>query len=242
MYKVIKLIKKYILVTLLFFFFVIGTYLVSNFENTNEVRAVFNMTDLKSKCDIKEIVENTDNYNIKVYYPETKYKKLNEKINEKIKSCIEYFKNEIDGIKPQENTKYQLQITFNSYEYNEYFSYVFEIFYDFGGAHPNAIFWTVTYDVNKNKIIDIKSLVDKNKNILKLLSEYTFNELKSNEKIKENYVEDMLSQGTKPDIENFSNFAFTEKGLKIFFERYSVAPYSSGTFSVVVPYEKLNIL
>jgi hypothetical protein len=36
------------------------------------------------------------------------------------------------------------------------------------------------------------------------------------------------------------NFSFTETGLFFFFNLYEIAPYSAGTFEVVVPYEKIN--
>ena len=233
--------NKYIIIPLLFFFFLFITYFASNAKTIDEVREVFNVENLKANCNIKEIVESTKKYDIKAYYPETKYSNLNNEIKDKINWYIKYFRNEIDGIQEIENVKYKLEITFSSYEYDKYISYVFEIFEDYGGAHPNTSIWTISYDIKRGKVITIESLLNKNDKLLNYLSEYSFENLKSNEEIKENYVEEMLISGTKPVKDNFEKFAFDKDGLKIFFPRYSVAPYSSGTFVVSVPYDKLNL-
>lgn len=242
MYEVINLKKQYILVVLLFFFFIFGTYYVSNYESYENVQQVFNVADLKANCEIKEIKENTDTYDISVYYPETSYTNLNTTIQEKMSYYIDFFKNEIVQLSPLEGRKFELQITFSSDEYEDYISYIFNIFEDFGGAHPSTTMWTITYNIKENKIVDIKYLVDKNKDVLQILSEESFNILKEDEVIKEAQVEEMVLSGTKPKEENFLDFAFTQDGLKIFFERYSIAPYALGDFVVTISYDKLNIL
>ena len=52
----------------------------------------------------------------------------------------------------------------------------------------------------------------------------------------------MILDGTLPKKENFSNFAFTDKGLLVFFNRYQIAPYSFGSFNITIPYSDLDIL
>ena len=52
----------------------------------------------------------------------------------------------------------------------------------------------------------------------------------------------MLLEGTSPKEENFKNFAFSKDGLILFFEQYQVAPYSEGSFRVVIPYDKIKEL
>ena len=234
--------KKYIFIALLFFCFLICTYYGSSYNNIQEVKEVFNIADLKANCDIKEIKDITDKYDISVYYPQSSYINLNTVIEDKMKYYVDFFKNEIEGLSLTEGRKYQMQITFSSYEYEDYISYVFEILEDYGGAHPNITIWTISYNIKEDKIIDMRYLVDKNKEILNVLSQLSYDNLKNNEKIKENYVENMLLNGTKANEENFLDFAYTTEGLKIFFERYSVAPYSSGEFTVTIPYDKLNII
>ena len=41
--------------------------------------------------------------------------------------------------------------------------------------------------------------------------------------------------------DNFKNFAFTPNGFTVYFNRYQVAPYSYGSFYIIIPYSELNI-
>lgn len=235
---------KVILAVFLFFAFVIGTYVTNFVKNQEivEVREVFNVSSLKSNCDIKEIKETTEDFEIEVYYPESKYSKLNKEIKTKMDRYINEFKDEMGEYNKIENNKFLLKINFDSYEYQEYISYVFHIFVDTHGAHPNTYTWTISYNTKTNEIVDMKNLVEKNKELLNLLSEYSLEKLKQNDKIKEDNTLDMLLDGTKPNIDNFSKFAFDKDGLKIFFQRYDVAPYYLGEFEITVPYDKIGIL
>lgn len=235
---------KSILAVLLFFAIVIGTYLI-NFVNKNEtleVRAVFSANDLKANCDIKEIKEVEEDYEIEIYYPESNYISLNEEIKNKMEKYINEFKEEIKEFEKVGDNKFTLSINFDSYEYEEYISYVFHIFVDMQGAHPNTYIWTISYNIKSNEIVDITSLIKKNQDLLNVLSEYTYSYLENDEKIKDGNVDEMLLNGTKPVSDNFSKFAFTKEGLKVFFQRYDVAPYYLGEFEVTVPYDKLKNL
>lgn len=232
---------NYILVILLFFFFVLGTFYASNDLKNENVQEVFNLADLKANCQIKEIKQTTDRFDIDVYYPESLYRDLNLVIEEKMNYHVENFLALIDELTLLEGRKFKLQITFSSNEYKDYISYVFEVFEDYCGAHPGTTIWTISYDTKENKIVDIKYLSNKNKDILNILSKESFEILKMDEVIKEAQVEEMVLDGTKPKEKNFSDFAFTEEGFKIFFERYSIAPYALGDFVVIIPYDKLNI-
>lgn len=181
--------------------------------------------------------DNLHNYEINIDYPKITYNKLNNLIKEKIDTYINTFKNDIKNIYVQQDQYYTLNITYDSYIYKQYISYVFYIEYYTGGAHPNHEIWTIIYDTNLNQVITIDDLIKKDKNILNILSNISRNELIKNKNIVDI---NMLMTGTKPINENFSRFVFSDKGLIIFFERYQVAPYSSGNFNVIVPYNKIH--
>ncbi len=177
-----------------------------------------------------------DDYKIKVYYPDTKYLKLDNTIDKKIGEIVSEFKNELTLNQVIPNFVSDLIITYDKYSYKDYLSYVFFIEYFTGGAHPNHEIWTITYDTKSDKIITIDDLINNNSNLLTKLSEYTRNELLHNPGITD---VQMLIDGTKPEKENFSNFAFSDDGYLVFFQYYQVAPYSSGSFVVKVPYSEL---
>ena len=235
------MLKKYILALFLFFVVVIGSQYV-NFNtsyNVGSVRQVYNSSLEKSKFAVKEIMEENEKISIRAYFPETKYPKCNEIIQNYINSEIKFFKNEsehFDG----ENEKCTFDVTFDSYEYGKYISIVLNITYFTGGAHPNEIIKSVCFDTKNNLEVTIDDLVKNNNHILGKLSSITYDVLKNEERIKEYGNEEMLKDGTKPLNASFSNFAFSKNGMIIFFNRYQVAPYVAGTFKVNISYEQLE--
>ncbi len=174
---------------------------------------------------------------ILIYYPNSNYELLDNTITNKISNIISDFKSNLNTTIKQDIT-YTLDIFYEKYEYKDILSYVFHIDEYLGGAHPSHNIWTISYDKQNNKIIDINTLIDKNSNILNIFSELSRKEFLYNKNIVDT---NMMLEGTKPNKENFLNFAFSKEGLILFFEYYQIAPYSSGEFSLVIPYNKLDI-
>jgi hypothetical protein len=50
----------------------------------------------------------------------------------------------------------------------------------------------------------------------------------------------MISEGTKPEANNFRNWNLEEDGILITFEEYQVAPYVYGAQEVEIPYSVLK--
>ena len=170
------------------------------------------------------------NYKIDISYPSTNYKKLNNEINKKINYYQKLFLNEIKNSNIKIYNYHTLLINYNSYIYNDILSYVFFIEYFIEGAHPNHFIFTINYNKsNNNFITEI--------NDLNILSNYSRKELIKDPRI---INTGMLLEGTKPIKDNFKNFVFTDKGYIVYFERYSIAPYSSGDISLLIPYNILK--
>ena len=193
----------------------------------------------KVSKEVNKIDIRLNNHKILIFYPSTEYELLNTKINNKIEHIINDFKNNINNVKEQLNQFYTLNVNYEKYSYKHFKSYVFHIDTYTGGAHPNHTIWTITYDTSLNKIIDINTLIQIKPNILNIFSKISRNKLLYNEKIIDT---NMMLEGITPKIENFSNFAFSKNGIILFFEYYQVAPYSSGEFNIIIPYESINLL
>lgn len=177
---------------------------------------------------------------IKVVYPRTIYDTVNEYLEVKIKDIINEFM-EYGKVVLEQSFKYTLYITYEQYTYQKYISYVFYVSIFLGGAHPDNRIFTVNFDKELNQIITIEYIA-KNDD-LSILSQESRKKLKENNNIgKDKNSLKMLNEGTKPTVNNFKNFVFTENGLLIIFEQYQVAPYSSGVFKVVIPYKLLNLM
>lgn len=233
---------KFILVVVVFCCIFLSTYFVNDIHEVVQVKEVFNSNDDVLECQVKSVENVTDTAIIKGYVPYTKYEKLNARIDEIVKKYIDEFRDTINGYKPlAEDVKFTLEFSFDTYEYNEYLTYVIRLFADTGGAHPNTYITTVTYNTKKDELVTIETLNKEYPELIKKLSELSYNKLKENEIIKQINSENMLKDGTKPTLENFRNFAFTKDGMKIFFEKYQVAPYVGGEFEILIPYEQLGI-
>lgn len=177
------------------------------------------------------------NNGIRVSYPRTKYLKLNLVLDSAIRKIILEF---MDYAKEavQTNFIYTLDITYDDYSYRDFLSFVFFVSMSTGGAHPDNRIFSITYNIVKDSIVTIQNLVEQEPHFLKLASDESRRILARNVNITD---PDMLLQGTAPNYDNFKNFAYTPVGLKFYFPPYQVAPYSSGSFQVVIPYEKIFV-
>lgn len=228
--------KKKTLLPIIFIFLI---YLTTFYFDKDSGSITCNKYSSSINSNEKKIDINEHKYKILIYYPESEFDILNKEITKKIDKYIYQFKDDIKDVNVQVDQYYTLDIIYNTYEYKNYISYVFHVEYYTGGAHPNHEIFTVTFDKSKNKIIDINDLIKLNPNILNTLSSISRKELLNNKNIVDS---NMMFEGTTPTLQNFSNFAFSKDGLILFFEYYQVAPYSSGEFQVVIPYNKLNLL
>ena len=184
-------------------------------------------------------ISDQENCKINVYYPISDYPKLNDEIIKSINNYMSSFKKSISEANELPNQYFSLYILYNKYETEDYLSYVFRVSMFLGGAHPNNTIFTINYDKNNNKIINIDSLIKKNDNILNIMSSESRENLFKNPLFKDKLIYDMMLEGTDSIKENFKNFVFSKDGLIIFFEQYQVAPYSYGEFNVTIPYNKI---
>ena len=234
------LLKKYLFVLLLFCLFLSLIYFLFLKKDVYTFHSVslIASSQLDTEKKIEEISPDYG-YKINIHYPYTSYSILNQKIEELIKKYLEDF---VSASKPFiDNQIYSLDITYDTYFYQDIISYVFTIFVNTGGAHPNTIIDTISYDKKENKMITISELVKNNPNLLAFLSNKSREELLKNKDLQNQSIKEMLLEGTSPTNDNFKNFAFTSNGFTIYFNRYQVAPYSYGSFYIAIPYSEFNI-
>ena len=167
-------------------------------------------------------------YDIRIKYPNTNYKDLNIAINNIINKYEVDFKNNILNM----NIGYYLYITYKDYYYKYFISIIFNISYFSGGAHPNYYIETINYNIKTNEFITINDLVKNNNNLLYDLSNISRSYFKKKSAF--NNILDMLYEGTKPNINNFSKFTISKNGFTFYFERYQIAPYYYGEYSLTV--------
>lgn len=175
-------------------------------------------------------------YKININYSITKFNNVNKDIKVMLDSII---KNFVDNSKRNImlNLYYTLYITYEEYKYKDIISYIFKVSEFTGGAHPNNYLKSIRFDYDGN-IITIDTLISDDKNILIKLSNESRKILLSKDEFKSDDII-MVLDGTRPNKDNFENFALTNNGILVFFDYYQVGPYYYGVQKVLISYDKL---
>lgn len=190
-------------------------------------------------------ISKTDNSlrkKIKIYYPITSYKKLNNEIKKNINKYYNEFNNLTKSYKISNDMYYTFYVLYDEYYFKDYISIVLYIEQFLGGAHPDHFIHTITYNTTNNKFINISNLIELNNNLLNKLSVISIEKLKENIKFQNKYDKNKLIEGTSPITDNYKNFAITDKGLNIYFEYYQIAPYYYGYSEITIPYNEINLV
>lgn len=179
-------------------------------------------------------------YKINIYYPYTSCSDLNKEIESLVGKWLDQLEAAVKEGVNFEDQFYTLDIHYDTYTYQNYISYVFTCFLDTGGAHPNTYIEIISFDKEKNSLFTIDSFQKININILSKFSEISRKELYQNKKLLDSNIWNMVLEGTRPIDKNFRNFAFSKQGIILFFERYQIAPYSYGSYQVIIPYSQID--
>lgn len=231
--------KNYILALFLTFVVVVVTYFVSK-NNITDIAKVKDTFSENNRFGLNDISEQTDKYIIKAYIPYTNIPVLDEKLKNEISDILSNFKKDTENLKIINNDKkFELNVCFNNYEFDNYVSFLVFYTYDLGGAHPNKNCITINYNKKENTFVTIDTLISKDNNVLNKLSNYCFDDLRN--KVIFNEKEDILKQVLFPEKKNFEKFVFSKEGIIIFFPSYSLMPYYMGEFEVIISYDMIAI-
>lgn len=102
-----------------------------------------------------------------------------------------------------------------------------------GGANLRQEVKTFNYDMQSKRAVTLADLFPGDSSYLQRVSEYTRQVLAGN--LGENTSEDFLLAGTRPTLDSFAWFTFTEDLITFVFPKYQVAPGAAGEQSVTMP-------
>ncbi len=175
----------------------------------------------------KQIIK--DGYEVDFKFPVTNEEKINTEINKVVDDMVSSFEKEAISFLPHpsgENRNYSLYGNFETHFGNKYDTVAFLVSVDFGGAHPNHFFKTITFDKNQN-IVTLENFLNNEFSGLSTLDKISdLASKKIHEKLGENANSEMIAEGTKPSVENFDNFYVDGDTVVFLFEPYAVAPYA----------------
>jgi hypothetical protein len=152
-----------------------------------------------------------------------------------------------DDIRIQElggERKYTLEADYDVYTSDVAVSYVYHMYVDTMGAHPNAYYRTFTFDLLTGEELHIGDLFA-TPDFLEVLSNESRTRLvpqiaKAYEVPEAELDRSMVDAGTTPFSDNFQNFYFEGDALVLLFPPYQVGPWALGTQEVSIPRSDLG--
>lgn len=140
----------------------------------------------------------------------------------------------------EDGRKYAMGISYKTYSSPGYVSYVFQVYEDTGGAHPNTYYTTFTFDVNGDKK-ELADLFVSGSNYLNRLSSEAYTRVLTESKKRFEATDldesqlDWIRMGTAPTHEALQFFYLNGSDLVLVFPPYQVSAYAAGTFEIPVP-------
>lgn len=170
-------------------------------------------------------------------------------------NSVSSFKENVDveSLTPQERRlfglddgrKYAMDITYTLYESPETITYVYLIYQDTLGAHPNTYYRTFTFDRATGENLHMEDLFVPGAPYLERLSQRTRADLPAIMAAKgdisaDQVDRDYINSGTLPIADAFGNFAIEGDALIVIFPPYQVGPYVYGRVDVPIPLADLR--
>ena len=215
-----------------------GKILVLSLSLIILISGIFVIKGLNKKEEL-HILESTDNYDLKIDYPDVENKKIKKKIDEYVKKQKDNFLNNVKEVEDLEQPKYDFNLSVNVNDYKD-ITHVYMLTYAYtGGAHYTRDDTSLYYDNKTKDFVDLKYFFKDDEAFKKLSSIAYYYILKLEDKT---FDELWVKRGTDPTIDNYRHFNFKDEGLEILFPPYQIASWADGEIKITIPYEEINDL
>ena len=137
--------------------------------------------------------------------------------------------------------KYVLQAEYETYQGLRTVSYVYTLYEDTLGAHPNAYYRTFTFDLSTGAELTLGDLFTDSA-YLQTLSARARTDIPAIVRAKSGTDPDLeyLASGTMPEAANFQNWYIDGASLVLVFPPYQIGPYALGTILDPIPLSALT--
>ncbi|HEY4488869.1 MAG TPA: DUF3298 domain-containing protein [Candidatus Paceibacterota bacterium] len=141
--------------------------------------------------------------------------------------------------------KYTMDVEYKLFESPKTISYVYMIYQDTLGAHPNTYYRTFSYDRSSGEDLHLEDLFVPGAPYLERLSERTRAELpiimgRMAQMSPSEVDMDYINSGTMPIGDSFGNFKIEGANLVMIFPPYQVGPYVYGVLEVPISLSSLR--
>lgn len=117
-------------------------------------------------------------------------------------------------------------------------SYVFSVYLDTGGAHPNGYYQTFVFDTETGAYLSLADAFAAGSSYLETLSRVSREKLPG--VIGEFADTEYIASGTTPEEANFETFYFDGDDLVLLFSPYQVGPWALGPVVLPIPSSELT--
>lgn len=215
-----------------------GKILVLSLSLIVLISGIFVIKGLNKKEEL-HILESTDNYDLKIDYPDIENKEIKKKIDEYVKEQKDNFLNNVKAVEDLEQPKYDFNLSVNVNDYKD-ITHVYMLTFAYtGGAHYTRDDTSLYYDNKTKEFVDLKYFFKDEESFKKLSSIAYYYVLKLEDKT---FDELWVKRGTDPTIDNYRHFNFKDEGLEILFPPYQIASWADGEIKITIPYEEINDL
>ena len=153
---------------------------------------------------------------IRVHYPVTGNARVDADVAAWARQVVDTFQSTY-GEEPDLGVPYELETTYSTTRPSpSVLSIVWKTASYTGGAHGNLEISTTTYDMQSGTLIDLYDVFADLDAALSDMSAFCTRKLSRT--LGDMYNKDMLEGGTAPEADNFSSFALTPAGIRIFFQ------------------------
>ena len=198
-----------------------------------------------------EISERQDYLKTEIKYPEFENlpelnKRIANTVNSNYKNFKSYSKSEWDEITALNNrassklAPFEYLVSFEVSGSNNIISVLLNTYIFSGGAHGNTNLAAFNYDIQSGKFIDILQASSMTYNeISSICRNYLYKKLIDEDKngmppSEKDSLREMINTGAFPQAGNYELFTLDGNKLFVYFEPYSVAPYSYGIQKIQV--------
>jgi hypothetical protein len=208
---------------------------------------------------VYQYVEDKPYYHIEVLYPPRTAlpgaadSSARAYMEEELAKQVASFKqeNSLDALTPEDvqiqglggDRKYTLSMDYKSYVWKGTVSFVYSIYMDTLGAHPNGFYSTFVFDQD-GKPLSLGDLFLPDSKYLNRLSDLAYAEVLAQLKEKTGDVTpemvDEIRIGTAPTPETLQFFYLQDGSLHLLFPPYQVAAYAAGSFDAALPLSQLS--
>ena len=215
-----------------------------SFIKINSNMIIFSEVDIYQDINIESIMYTCEKYDMAIYYPATKSKKINKEIKSVVDIYINNLINETKYFIPQKyDDKINLLIEYKIERINkDIVSFVFFVNYSEGKSTIDNDIITMTYNLKSGRKLKLNNFFDETTNYT-----YELSDISKESLLKRNDIDQKNLNWFIDDINNslqnsFDSYSFSYKYLSIYFNGNKISSKCNYIYEIKIPWDRVKHL